>query len=80
MVTWDDYIIIYYDVMNLNYFYVVFRKKKEQKDVSFQYTFIFCSTIPLLLFFFNKFWKNIWIINVFFGLYKHFSKWYWKKK
>ena len=30
MMTWDDYIMTYYDVMNLCYFpfYVVFRKKK----------------------------------------------------
>ena len=26
--TWDDYIMTYYDVINLCYFYVVFSKKK----------------------------------------------------
>ena len=30
MMTWDDYIMIHYDVMNLCYFYVVFRKKRSQ--------------------------------------------------
>ena len=75
--TWYDYIMTYYDVMDLCYFYVVFRKK-------FSKVCLFSIYIQLLLddstLFFSQFWKNIWIIKVFFGLYKHFSEWIWKKK
>ena len=75
--TWYDYIMTYCDVMDLCYFYVVFRKEISK-------VCLFSIYIQLLLddstLFFNQFWKNIWIIKVFFGLYKHFSEWIWKKK
>ena len=57
MMTSEDYIMIYYDVMNLCSFYVVFRKKRSKICLfSIYIQRLFCDSTH---FPFESIWKNI---------------------